>query len=101
MTFEDSGTGRKLNKTIPKIREREGNDKKALPKFGNGNRMKKSIPFGNGNQRLSFLGMDGNGNSRSPLALLLLNRNAGSAQSNFGSILYTVFFRFWIGVSGG
>ena len=54
-------------KTIPKIREREGNDKKALPKFGNGNGMKKSIPFGTGNQRLSFLGMDGNGNFRSAL----------------------------------
>ena len=33
-------------------------------------------------------------------ALLLLSRNAASAKSNFGSILYTVFFRFWIGVHG-
>ena len=34
-------------------------------------------------------------------ALLLLNRNAASAKSNFGSILYTVFFRFWIGAHLG
>ena len=43
MTFEDSGTGRELKKTIPEIREREGNLKKTFPKFGNGKGMKKSI----------------------------------------------------------
>ena len=31
-------------KHIPKIREREGNEKKPFPKFGNGKGMKKSIP---------------------------------------------------------
>merc|ERR1712163_5909 len=31
-------------KTIPSIREREGNEKKPFPKFGNGKGMKKSIP---------------------------------------------------------
>ena len=44
MTFEDSGTGRELKKTIPSIREREGNEKKTFPKFGNRKGMKKSIP---------------------------------------------------------
>ena len=44
MTFEDSGTGRELKKTIPEIREREGNEKNPFPKFGNGKGMKKSIP---------------------------------------------------------
>ena len=33
MTFEDSGTGRELKKSIPKIREREGNEKKNIPKI--------------------------------------------------------------------
>ena len=64
------------------IREWEGNGKNPFPKFGNGKGIKKKhsrnsgtgrewknpFPkFGKGNQRLSFLGMDGNGNSRSPL----------------------------------
>ena len=39
-----------MKKSIPKFREREGNEKNPFPKFGNGN------------QRLLFLGMDGNGN---------------------------------------
>ena len=39
-----SGTGRESKKTIPIIREREGNEKKTFPKFGNGKGMKKSIP---------------------------------------------------------
>ena len=34
-----------MKKSIPTIREREGNEKKAFPKFGNGKRMKKSIPI--------------------------------------------------------
>ena len=49
MTFEDSGTGRELKKPIPKIRERERNEKNPFPKFGNGN------------QRLSFPRIPGNG----------------------------------------
>ena len=34
-----------MKKTIPIIRERDGNEKKAFPKFGNGKGMKKSIPI--------------------------------------------------------
>ena len=34
-----------MKKSIPKIREREGNEKKAFPKFGNRKGMKKSIPI--------------------------------------------------------
>ena len=46
-----------------KIRERDGNEKKALPIFGNRKGMKKTFPkFGNGNRRLLFLGTDENGN---------------------------------------
>ena len=55
----NSGTGREWKKSIPTIREREGNEKKnipiireregnekkAFPKFGNGKGMKKSIPI--------------------------------------------------------
>ena len=41
----NSGTGREWKKPIPIIREREGNEKKAFPKFGNGKGMKKSIPI--------------------------------------------------------
>ena len=41
----NSGTGREWKKNIPIIREREGNEKKAYPKFGNGKGMKKSIPI--------------------------------------------------------
>ena len=50
-----SGMEREWKKSIPTIGEREGNEKKPFPYFGNGN------------QRLSFWGKDGNGNSRSPL----------------------------------
>ena len=79
---QSSGTGREWKKSIPKIREREGNGKNPFPKFGNGKGMKKihsrnsgtgrewknPFPkFGKGNQRPPFLGMTGNGNSRSPL----------------------------------
>ena len=36
-------------KTIPKIREWEGNEKNPFPRFGNGKGMKKKFPkFGNG-----------------------------------------------------
>ena len=41
----NSGTGREWKKSIPTIREQEGNEKKAFPKFGNGKGMKKSIPI--------------------------------------------------------
>ena len=33
-----------MKKSIPKIREREGNEKNPFPQFGNGKGMKKSIP---------------------------------------------------------
>ena len=39
-----------MKKSIPKIREREGNEKNPFPQFGNGN------------QRLSFPRIPGNGN---------------------------------------
>ena len=82
---QSSGTGREWKKSIPKIREREGNEKNPFPKFGNGKGMKKihsrnsgtgrewknPFPkFGKGNQRPPFLGMTGNGNSRSALRWL-------------------------------
>ena len=57
MTFEGSGTGTGIENSIPKVREREGNEKihsqnsgtgrerkKTFPKFGNGKGMKKIIP---------------------------------------------------------
>ena len=37
----NSGTGREWKKSIPEIREREGNEKNPFPKFGNGKGMKK------------------------------------------------------------
>ena len=40
----NSGMGRELKKSIPTIREREGNEKNPFPQFGNGKGMKKSIP---------------------------------------------------------
>jgi len=70
------GTGREWKKSIPKVREWEGNEKNPFPKFGNGKGMKKihsrnsgtgrewkkSIPeIREGNQRPPFLGMTGNG----------------------------------------
>ena len=42
--FPKFGNGKGMKKSIPKIREREGNVKRAFPKFGNGKGMKKSIP---------------------------------------------------------
>ena len=95
--FPKFGNGKGIKKSIPKFRKREGNEKKnhsqtlgmgrewknLFPKFGNGKGMKKihshnsgtgrewkkSIPeIREGNQRPPFLGMTGNGNSRSPLA---------------------------------
>ena len=80
--FPKFGNGKGIKKSIPKFREWEGNEKIPFPKFGNGKGMKKihsqnsgtgrewknPFPkFGKGNQRPPFLGMSGNGNSRSPL----------------------------------
>ena len=57
-----------MKKSIPKIREREGNEKRHSRNSGTGREWKNPFPkFGNGNQRPPFLGMTGNGNSRSPL----------------------------------
>ena len=90
MTFEDSGTGRELKKTIPSIREREGNEKIPFPKFGNGKGMKKSIPkireregyeknpfphFGSGNQWLSFPRIPGNGNGNEKKHNMTIKKN--------------------------
>ena len=44
MTFEDSGTGREWKKSIPEIREREGNEKIHSQNSGTGREWKKSIP---------------------------------------------------------
>ena len=44
MTFGRSGTGMGMENSFPKIREREGYEKKPFPKFVNGKGMKKSIP---------------------------------------------------------
>ena len=41
MTFGSSGTGTGMDDSIPEVREREGNEKKPFPKFGNGKGMKK------------------------------------------------------------
>ena len=41
MTFGCSGTG--MDNSIPNGREREGNGKRQLPKFGNGMGMKKKF----------------------------------------------------------
>ena len=85
--FPKFGNGKGIKKSIPKFREWEGNEKIPFPKFGNGKGMKKihsqnsgtgrewknPFPkFGKGNQRPPFLGMTGNGNSRSPLVWKLL-----------------------------
>ena len=43
-TFLKFGNRKGMKKSIPKIREREGNEKNPFPKFGNGKGMKKSIP---------------------------------------------------------
>ena len=60
-----------MKKSIPTIGEREGNEKKHSQNSGTGRECKNPFPkFRKGNQRLSFLGMDGNGNSRLPLSSL-------------------------------
>ena len=44
MTFGSSGTGTRMDNSIPEVREEEGNGKNPFPKFRNGKGMKKSIP---------------------------------------------------------
>ena len=66
--FPKFGNGKGMKKSIPKIREREGNEKRHSRNSGTGREWTNPFPkFGNGNQRPPFLGMTGNGNSRSPL----------------------------------
>ena len=45
MTFESSGTRTGMDNSITEVWEREGNEKKAFPKFGSGKGMTKSIPI--------------------------------------------------------
>ena len=59
----NSGTGREWKISIPKVREREGNEKIHSQNSGTGREWKNPFPkFGKGNQRPPFLGMTGNGN---------------------------------------
>ena len=68
----NSGTGRDRKKTIPIIREREGNEKKTFPKFGNGKGMKKSIPIIRERESEAFI--LGNGREREfPLTPVLMS----------------------------
>ena len=73
----NSGTGREWKKTIPIIREREGNEKKAFPKFGNGKGMKKSIPIIRERESEAFI--LGNGRERefplTPVLILIVAEN--------------------------
>ena len=53
---------------FPKFRNGKGMEKTHSQNSGTGREWKNPFPkFGNGNQRPPFLGMTGNGNSRSPL----------------------------------
>ena len=47
----NSGMGRELKKSIPTIREREGNEKNPFPQFGNGKGMKKNHSHNSGTGR--------------------------------------------------
>ena len=80
MTFESSGTRTGMNNSNPEVQEGEWKRKNPFSKFGNGKGMKKNIPIireREGNKKSipiireweseAFLGMDGNGKSRSPL----------------------------------
>ena len=59
MTFGRSGTGTGMDSSIPEIREREGNEKKPFPKFGNGKGMKKIHSRNSGREsEASLLGND-------------------------------------------
>ena len=81
----NSGTGREWKKPIPIIREREGNEKKAFPKFGNGKGMKKSIPIirereseafilGNGREREFLLTPASKSHLRQKVVSLILRK---------------------------
>ena len=73
--FSKFGNGKGMKKLIPIIREWEGNEKKAFPKFGNGKGKKKSIPIIRERESEALiLGLDGNGNSRSPLVCYMCAR---------------------------
>ena len=62
------GTGREWKNPLPQFRNGKGMKKFHSHDSGTGRELKDPFPlFGNGNQRLSFLGMDGNRNSCSPL----------------------------------
>ena len=62
MTFGRSGTGTGMDNSIPKVREREGNEKNLFPKFGNGKGMKKIYSRNSG--RESEASILGNGRER-------------------------------------
>ena len=67
---QNSGTGRERKNPFPKFGSGKGMKKIHSRNSGTGRewKRKKSIPeIREGNQRPPFLGMDGNGNSRSPL----------------------------------
>ena len=65
----NSGTGREWKNPFPKFGNGKGMKKIHSRNSGTGREWKKSIPeIREGNQRPPFLGMTGNGNSRSPLA---------------------------------
>ena len=66
----NSGTGREWKNPFPKFGNGKGMKKIHSRNSGTGREWKKSIPeIREGNQRPPFLGMTGNGNSRSPLLL--------------------------------
>ena len=70
----NSGMGRELKKSIPTIREREGNEKNPFPQFGNG--MKKSIPIIRERESEAFI--LGNGREREfPLTPALVSFLSG------------------------
>ena len=66
----NSGTGREWKNPFPKFGNGKGMKKIHSRNSGTGREWKNPFPkFGKGNQRPPFLGMTGNGNSRSPLGL--------------------------------
>ena len=74
--FPKFRNGKGMKKTIPEIREWEGNEKKAFPKFGNGKGIKKSIPIIRERESEAFI--LGNGRERefplTPDLCYLINR---------------------------
>ena len=70
----NSGTGREWKNPFPKFGNGKGMKKIHSRNSGTGREWKKSIPeIREGNQRPPFLGMTGNGNSRSPLTWVVCN----------------------------